>query len=145
MCFPLQVKPLPVKIKPTSTRVISAQGLLTILRRKFPDSGEIYLSDHNYLMCNKSDIELFLKQDATNQCEYQAEIFDCDDFSYRLMGQFSVPDWSDLTFGIVWSNFHALNCIVTDDEKFYFIEPQSDEIIEELEDWMGSTVRFIMM
>jgi len=144
MCF-LVKRELPAKIRPTSTRVISAQGLLFLLRKRFPDEGKLYLSDHNYTMCNKADIELFLKQDATNQWQYQPEIFDCDDFSYRLMGQFSVPDWSDLTFGIVWTEAHALNCIVTEDDKFYFVEPQSDEILTELVDWMGSTVRFIMM
>jgi len=144
MCFLIK-KELPSKIRPTSTRVISAQGLLVILRRKFPDSGEIYLSDHNYLMCNKADIELFLRQDATNQWKYQAETFDCDDFAIRLWGQFTIPEWSHLAFGMVWTQVHAMNILVTEDDEVFFVEPQSDELLEELESWMGSTIRFICM
>jgi len=118
---------------------------MQILRARFRE-GVIYLSDSKlYLMCNRADIETFLKQDDTNKMGYVAEQRDCDDFSYRLMGQFSIPDWSALAFGIVWTNLHALNIIVTEDDKVLFIEPQTDDIIENLEDWMGSTIRFIMM
>lgn len=144
MCLPRR-KNIPEKIKPTSQRVISLAGLQKILRDKFPDQGELYLSDHLYLMCNTADISKFLQQDATNKYGYKSEEYDCDDFAYRLMGQFSILGWSHLAFGIVWTNAHALNCFVDETEKFWFVEPQSDKIIEKLEEWQGTTIRFIMM
>lgn len=58
----------------------------------------------------------------------------CDDFSYRLMGQFSIRGWSDLCFGIVWTYYHALNCVVAENGEVYFIEPQSDELLEPTDD-----------
>ena len=69
----------------------------------------------------------------------------CDDFSYRLMGQFSIPGWSDLAFGIVWTSkpyAHALNCMIDEEERFWFVEPQTDELIETIE---GVEARFIIM
>jgi len=61
------------------------------------------------------------------------------------MGQFSVPGWSDLAFGIVWTDIHALNIMVGTDKQIYFLEPQLDKILLELEPWMGTSIRFITM
>ena len=132
-------------IYPTSRAVVSYQGLYTILRQRFPDEGQLYLSDRIYRLPSKEDIKAFLAQDKTNHEKYVAEDYDCDDFAYRLMGQFSVPIWSALAFGIVWTDLHALNCCVAENQKFYFIEPQNDKIMENLEPGMGSKIRFICM
>jgi hypothetical protein len=132
------------KLKPTSTRIVSYGGLHSILRKEFPNA-ELFLSDNIYLLCDPQDIKKFLKQDATDRIEYKPEDFDCDDFAYRLMGQMSVPDWSKLAFGIVWTDKHALNCFVDEDGEIWFVEPQTDEILPTLKDWMGSKIRFIAM
>ena len=79
-----------------------------------------------------NDIALFLAQDETNKMGYVDNERDCDDFSYRLMGQFSIPGWSHVCLGIVWTGTHALNCFVDEDSRLMFIEPQSDEIMESL-------------
>ncbi len=136
---------IPEKIKPTSTRVISMGALYQILRKRFPNEGELYLSDSMYLLCNTADISKFLQQDATNKYKYQSEKYDCDDFAYRLMGQFSVEDWSYLAFGLVWTDTHALNCFIDENLDFYFLEPQNDIIRKELKSWQGSRIRFICM
>jgi len=138
-------KTIPEKIKPTSQRVISYNGLYQILRRKFPTEGQIYLSDRFYLLCNTADISKFLQQDATNKYKYQSDVFDCDNFAYRLLGQFSIPDWSYLAFGLIWTDRHAMNIAVTEKEEVLFIEPQSDKIQVELEDWQGKKIRFVVM
>jgi hypothetical protein len=137
-------KPIPEKIQPTSTRVINYEGLYDTLKDKFPEA-KIYLSDNMYLLCNTADISKFLQQDATNKYKYDSDTFDCDDFSYRLMGQFSIPNWSYLAFGIVWTNRHALNCCVDEDLNFWFVEPQSDTLQTDLKDWQGASIRFIIM
>jgi len=136
----LQKKVEPESILPTSTKRIKGEVLYKLLRDKFPDA-ELYLSDKDYLLCSYDDIALFLAQDNTNKMGYIKEILDCDDFSYRLMGQFSIPGWSDLAFGIVWSNVHALNICVTEDLEVLFVEPQSDE----LKDSQQGLIRFIIM
>lgn len=73
----------------------------------------------------------------------------CDDFAFRLMGCFSVPGWSGITFGIATSKVHAYNCLIAEDFgvlKVYLVEPQSDEILfaREVKDENYRTV-FVMM
>ena len=130
--------------KPTSTEEIDIVHLRNVLHAQYPEA-QVYLSDKTYKLCSPADIRYFLKQDKTNRMKYVSEWWDCDDASYRLLGQFSVPAWSSLAFGIVWTNVHALNCMVGTDGKLYFIEPQSDKIQEKLEAWQGTKVRFFMV
>ena len=137
-----QHRELPVS---TSTTQIVREELWQLLYQRFPQMGALYLSDQVYRLCSLNDIREFLHQDATNHHQYKAEGFDCNDFSYRLMGQFSVPGWSDLAFGIVWTDIHALNIMVGTDKQIYFLEPQLDKILLELEPWMGTSIRFITM
>jgi len=131
--------------KPSSTEEIEVKELSTILRQRFPKEGQLFLSDQKYKLCNVRDIRTFCTQDKTNHVKYESEWMDCDDFAYRLMGQLSIPEWSKLAFGIVWTNLHALNCFIGEDKLFYFLEPQKDTIQTQLEAWQGSTVRFIVM
>jgi len=105
----------------------------------------IFRSDKEYKLCCAADIQAFLKQDATNKTKFIREIMDCDDFSYRLMGQFSIPGWSALAFGIVWTEKHALNCFINESRELLFIEPQTDAVFSTLEPWMGTWIRLIVM
>lgn len=131
--------------KPSSTQDISYSELMAIIRRRFPDEGEIYLSDRTYKLCNIDDVREFCQRDNTNHQKYTANDFDCDDFAYRLMGQFSTPDWSALAFGICWTDRHALTCFVDEDKMLWFLEPQSDAIESNLASWQGTRLRFIVM
>ena len=135
-----QPKPPPV----TSTERIGTADLHAILRSVAPDA-QLYLSDRSFLLCKKQDIKDFLAYDKTNRIEYVAEAFDCDDFAYSLMGQISIPGWSDLAFGLVWTNLHALNICVTEERKVLFIEPQNDFIQSGLLPWQGDRIRFIIL
>tara|TARA_Y100000310_G_C20450012_1_gene700240 strand:+ start:346 stop:813 length:468 start_codon:yes stop_codon:yes gene_type:complete len=130
--------------KPTSTKEIDIVHLHNILRAQYP-KAQVYLSDKTYKLCSPADIKYFLKQDKTNRKQYKTDDFDCDDFAYRLLGQFSIPAWSALAFGMCWTEKHALNCMVGTDGKLYFIEPQSDKIQDKLEAWQGAKVRFFMV
>lgn len=118
---------------PTSTEAITYSQLHELLSDEFPEA-DIFLSDKLYRLCNLHDIERFLEQDKTNKHGYVGDIYDCDDFSYRLMGQFSIRGWSDLCLGIVWTYYHALNCVVAENGRVYFIEPQTDELLEPTDD-----------
>lgn len=96
----------------------------------FPFAKKIYLSDRYSYVCPKKEIEDFLAQDPTDKEKYLIEIFDCDDFAFRLMGQLHRMPYSALAFGIAWSGVHAYNVIVMDDGgNVWIVEPQSDKLI----------------
>ncbi len=138
-------EPEPEPILPTSTERIDYADLYALLRAEAPQA-EIFLSDKDYLLCNREDVKRFLAADGTNKSVYVAEKFDCDDFSYRLMGQFSVPGWSALAFGILWTDKHAMNCMVTEEGVFYLIEPQNDYLQHGgLLPQQGDHIRLIIM
>jgi len=60
----------------------------------------------------------------------------CDDFAAELYGKFA---------GLVWTNVHALSCFISDENIFYFIEPQTGKISQTLEGWQGNDIRFVLM
>lgn len=113
---------------------------LTILKSELGTKCKIYLSDMLYKTTSKEEIERFLAEDDTNYYKYVSEFFDCDDFSYRLHGQLSVPGWSDLAFGIFWTGLpngggHALNIFIDNEDKVWIVEPQNDKVYELPDDW----------
>lgn len=129
---------------PKSTKPIGYFPLKQMIREKFP--GVVtYFSDIDYLLCGKDDIQRFLRADETDRHTYVKARYDCDDFAYRLMGQFSVPGWSHLAFGIVWTTNHVMNCFVDEDMTFWFIEPQNDLLYREIPKGFGSQVQMIVM
>ncbi len=138
--------PMPVpEPKPEIQKQVDGAYIFNILNAVKPSATHIYLSDNLYWLCSEADIKTFLAMDATNKDQFVVDAHDCDDFSYRLMGQLSVPDWSGIAFGIAWTNLHALNCFISEAGKFYFIEPQNDHLQEKLEDWQGSEILFILL
>ena len=135
----------PPTIKPMMRKQVDFNYVYNILNTLTPSATHIYLSDNQYWLCSDADIDNFLSIDVTNKEQYIAEEFDCDDFSYRLMGQLSIPEWSGIAFGIVWTNLHALCCFIDEAGKFWFIEPQTDELQDKLEPWQGTEILFILM
>lgn len=125
--------------KPNPLEKIDHSELYTILRAEFGDKCAIFLSDIDYWTTKTSEVKRFLRMDDTDKVRYQREIMDCDDFSYRLIGQFSVHGWSALPLGIIWvgikENGHALNCFVDVDRKVWLIEPQNDKIFKIPKSW----------
>jgi len=114
---------------PKVTGEIDWNELRSILKEKFPDA-KIYLSDGKYKLAPVSEIKRFLEKDNTDKYKYQVTYFDCDNYSYRLMGNASTPEWASLAFGICWTQTHAFNIFVGSDKKAYLIEPQSDKVYE---------------
>lgn len=135
----------PEVLKPEKRKQVSGNYILDVLNKVKPSATHIYISDSTYWLCSDKDIENFLRMDETNKTPYIGEEFDCDDFSYRLMGQLSVPNWSGIAFGIVWTDLHALNCLIDESGKFWYIEPQTDRLQEKLEEWQGSEILFILI
>jgi len=118
---------------------ISHTEVLTKLRSELGTDCKIYLSDHNYQTTNLSELTRFLTYDNTDKYVYKSEYLDCDDFSYRLHGQLSIPGWSGLVFGILWiytgTGGHAVNIFMDTETTIWIVEPQSDKIFRIPLDW----------
>lgn len=110
---------------------IDVDTLEKTIREALGEECILFLVDRKYKIPTLESVKKFLEEDKTDLYKYVPEWLDCDDFSFRLMGQFSIPGWSDITFGIGTSIFHAYNIVVADNEglKVYLIEPQTDKII----------------
>lgn len=122
------MKKIPI---PKISGEISHKELHKLLKKKLPHSFlkdvVIYLVDKKYQLTTREEIERFLAFDKTDLVKYFPEYHDCDDFSFRLMGQISIPEWSGLAFGICFSGIHAYN-IFCDGKNIFCIEPQSDKV-----------------
>jgi hypothetical protein len=124
---------------------ISYPEIFALLSEKFP-GVQLLISDFTQYLCDIEDINTFLAQDETNRIQYTGELgFDCDDFAYRLQGQFSNPDWAKIAIGIIWTDLHALNICIDANRDVWLIEPQSDKALSNLEPWQGNNARFIIM
>lgn len=103
------------------------------------------LPDKQYWVSNVQDYKKFLALDDTDKSMYVREIYDCDDFAWRLMGKFNHPLYGAFAHGIALSMSHAFNCFVDWDKTLYLIEPQTDRIMKApVEDDMY-TVRLVIM
>jgi len=122
-------EPEPVPLPPTPT--VIAERIKVILT---PFTTNLWISDGVFRYMTKESLAQFLASDPINTRVYKTETHDCDDFSYELMGH--VSEWnSDNTFGIIWGlntggQPHAWNFFVDENEKVWFVEPQSDSIFE---------------
>jgi len=158
MCFSKQVVVLdkadiPVKspiVLPAPRRVVTGIELFNAVKLEAPlgtviNIHNLLLADTRKMLCDIADIEAFLKVDKTNHIKFVDQDYDCDDFAFRLKGQFSVPVWSKYAIGLVWTDTHALLCFVDVNLDFWWIEPQSDSVTSKLEPWQGQNIRFIII
>ena len=123
---------------------ITNSGLRALLKGRFP-GAQIWLSDGDYKLCSPEYIDTILELDDSNKREYVVTTYDCDDFAYRLMGQLSVPEYSDLAFGIVWTDKHAMNVFVDNTKQVWFIEPQTDGRFQEISGEQGTKVLLVVI
>lgn len=97
--------------------------------------AEIYLPDAELKIYRKDEVaEAYLLAEVS-KIEYIAEKMDCDDFAAMAYGKF---------LGLVWTNTHALNWFIDEDETFWFVEPQKALLARDLEGWQGNNIRFFI-
>lgn len=92
--------------------------------------AKIYIADQWYYLPTLQEVFDFLDGDETDKEHYVSEFHDCDDFSFRLMGQFHVKPWSAVPMAIVWSGVHAYNLIIVTQDGVFLIEPQTDAVFK---------------
>ena len=115
---------------PTIYKIVCGGRLEEFIRRKTGTEGLIRV-DKKYQITTLEEIKRFLEHDQTDKMSGTAFI-DCDDFAFRLKGQFTIEGWAGIPIGIIFEGIHAFNIVVViDDEKrlrLYEIEPQLDVI-----------------
>lgn len=122
---------------------ISNSEVLTILKAEFPEAV-ILLTDDQYKTTSKDELLRFLREDATDKYSYVPEFYDCDNFSFRLIGQISNPSWGMIPFGFTFINGggvnHALNCFIDIERELWLVEPQDDRMFKCPNKWKGVIV-----
>ena len=127
----------PPTLQPAGTISIDEMSsiLLDKLEEMGDDKAELYLADVNCKVYKKEDVVKFLNLGETDKIVYIPEEQDCDDFAAELYGK-GVP--------LLWTTKHALNFFVDTENTLWFIEPQTDQIARDLEDWQGWDCRFFI-
>ena len=124
--------------KPTGLVDIDVSEIITILDAEF-QGASIHFADSNYKTTTKTEMMRFLKNDIIDKNIYVSELYDCDDFSFALMGSISCQDWGALPFGILWTDVpggaHAVNVFIDSNRKVWIIEPQNDKIFTCPDNW----------
>jgi len=108
---------------------IDAGQIYNIIKSRSPGC-QIYLADWKYKLTTIEAVKRKLLSDPTNQVRYEKTYYDCDDFSFRLMGNFNDRIWGKFAFGIAWSTGHAFNIFIDDKKQLWVIEPQNDNCIK---------------
>ena len=142
MCFKIVKDPIPTTPKPIIRREVAMIDIRYLIESLFP--GQPYhVSDRVKFLCDIEDINTFLKADDTNKMGFIDEERDCDDFAFRLKGQFSVPGWSGFAIGIIWDRGHAFNFVVDANMEFWCIEPQTDDL--KATDYVNLPIQFMVI
>ncbi|MBU2051453.1 MAG: hypothetical protein KKH61_21090, partial [Gammaproteobacteria bacterium] len=111
MCFKLPKLVVETPPVPVERAQISGADLRALLQAKFPNCQNIYISDGDeelLYLCDIADIQAMLKADDTNRAQYKKAVYDCDDFAYRLFGQFNTEAWGGFVIGVMWTEIHAM-------------------------------------
>ena len=117
---------------------IDSSEVLTILSAEFP-GAKLYIADSKYKTTTKEEFMRFINNDSTDWNQYISEYYDCDDFSFSLMGHISNQEWGSLPFAIVWADVpggaHAINCFIDINREVWIVEPQSDNVFKLPSTW----------
>ena len=90
--------------------------------------NEINLYDEYYKTAPKSEFERMIDHSIVDKGIYSVDYHDCDDYSFALKGEFSIPKWSALIFGLAFFENHVACIFIDDKNNVWLVEPQSDEI-----------------
>ena len=91
---------------------------------------DYYISDGHFHITDIATMKKLINLNPVKYKKYIKEKFDCDDFSFSMMGLYRlfIPN---LAVGFVWSNTHAYNFCICKEPKgigLYYIEPQTNKI-----------------
>ncbi len=118
---------------------LTGKQVRSLLKKEFGSQCEIHISDEYYLKDTKKALIEFLAKDDTDELVFNSVITDCDDFSFRLMGNAAFGKLEGTAFGILWTKTttgaHAINLFIDENHIVWLIEPQTDNIYLLPEGW----------
>ena len=88
-------------------------------------SKTVKLSDMIYGLTTVEEAKEFTKATRISINEWKKEEFDCDEFSFALMGYWNL-DLYQFAFGIAWTKTHAFNIMIDSDKQIWIVEPQTN-------------------
>ena len=114
--------------KITQNETITNRQILLKLK-KFTDSKNIFIGDRNYNVLDLDTMKWLISIMPIKYITYQAETYDCEDFSMTFLGLFRliVPN---IPIGMCWNKKHSYLCFVASDGIVYGIEPQTNEVFK---------------
>jgi len=122
-----------------SDGIVTYQGVHALLSKH---TTQVYISDKAFITAKKETMEKLIKYSPLKYRKYQAETYDCDDFSFSFMGLMRtvIPNFA---VGIVWTNTHAFNFFIDSQLRVWAIEPQNNKVFPFSE--VRGTVRVMMI
>jgi len=110
-------------------------AIRAILKKAGINKENIYISDGWYKFLPQNLLKNFLEYNLYTDKKYIKEIYDCDNFSFSLMGMAS-HILNGFAFGIIWvtrkdRTKHALNFFIDEDGELFYIEPQNNEVFQD--------------
>jgi len=136
---------LPMNLEPIGT--IDMNEISSILLDKLEEMGDteadIHIADYTSRLYRKEDVKAFLELDETDKLAFVAEDRDCDNSAGILYGEFCKQ--RAFPGGIVETVGHRLNWFIDETLTFWFIEPQTDKMSKDLENWQGWGIKFFLL
>ena len=90
-----------------------------------PITQNLFISDLRFRLTSKEEAEKFTNATKLKFRRWIREDFDCDNFSFALLGYWS-ESLESFAFGIAWSRTHAFNIMIDKDKKIWIVEPQTN-------------------
>ena len=125
----------PTELLPIGTMDIFGFTSILLDKLEEDDKAELYLADSQCKVFSKDEVVKFLGLDQTDSIAYVSEKMDCDDYARKLYGK-GLP--------LMWTTVHALNWFIDDTGILWFVEPQTDQISQNMENWPNWDVRFFL-
>ena len=98
-------------------------------------NAAIYLPDKKSKKYKKALVMASQELEEVSTIVSVPEEQDCDDFAAELFGKFA---------GLMWTDVHALNWFIDENEEFWFIEPQTRKISKQITLGAGKYIRFFI-
>ena len=134
-----------IEIKKKETQITNASEIRNAIKNSFGErmkNADIYFADSKYYLADINKLVEAIRQAKVAEMGYEAEWFDCDDFSFRAMGVWhGDKELARMACFIVWVWWkqndkvyaHALNAAY--DGQFKLIEPQNYKVFSAPSNW----------
>ena len=117
-------------VKPSQLRALITRQLAAFLAPGALRMTDVEFDDDVYYLPSRAEVEAIFHGDTLPVPGYARNVFDCDDFAYRLKLEFSLHRYlhtgqtvaTPFAVGILWTRDHVMNLAVTSDACVLFLD-----------------------